>query len=67
MRYLKPIVAMCGWLTWHSVAAPAPFYFWQSQSTGKLICKQVSPGEGWRLFSGPYVDGGCRTPVPPTF
>lgn len=47
-------------------AAPAPFYLWQSQVTDKLICKQVSPGEGWRLFSGPYVDGGCRQPVPPS-
>lgn len=48
-----------------SQAAPAPFYLWQSQVTGKLICKQVSPGEGWRLFSGPFLDGGCKKPQPP--
>lgn len=46
-------------------AAPAPFYLWQSSISGKFICKQLSPGEGWSKFSGPFEDGGCRKALPP--
>lgn len=48
-----------------ALAAPAPFYLWQSRVSGKFICKQVSPGEGWVRFSGPFEDGGCRKALPP--
>lgn len=49
-------------------AAPADWYRWQSKQTGRLICKQTSPGDGWQRHSGPYLDGGCRQPkhTPPT-
>ncbi|WP_189395664.1 hypothetical protein [Pseudomonas laurentiana] len=43
-----------------SWAAMASWYRWESQATGRLVCAQVSPGEGWRLFSGPYNNGACR-------
>lgn len=43
-----------------SWAGMAAWYWWESQATGRLVCAQVSPGEGWRLFSGPYNNGGCR-------
>lgn len=43
-----------------AVAAPAPWYLWQSTSTQQKICKQVSPGEGWILFAGPFRNGACR-------
>lgn len=43
-----------------AVAAPAPWYLWQSTSTQQKICKQVSPGDGWILFAGPFRNGACR-------
>ncbi|GIZ13281.1 hypothetical protein [Pseudomonas sp. NCCP-436] len=50
-----------------ALAAPAPFFLWQSTIDGHLTCAQVSPGEGWIRFTGPFRDAGCRvaldTPV----
>lgn len=65
LKRMTYTLVLSGVLLGQSHAAPAPFYLWQSQVTGKLICKQVSPGEGWRLFSGPFLDGGCKKPQPP--
>ncbi len=43
-------------------AAPAPFYQWQSKLTGRYLCAQTKPGEGWVLHAGPYNNAGCRAP-----
>ncbi|WP_043311433.1 hypothetical protein [Pseudomonas sp. ML96] len=45
-----------------ALAAPAPFYLWQSKASGQYTCAQLSPGEGWQKHSGPFRDAGCRTP-----
>ncbi|WP_442108973.1 hypothetical protein [Pseudomonas sp. NUPR-001] len=42
-------------------AAPAPWYQWQSVATGRFMCSQIDPGEGWVRHSGPYNNAGCRT------
>jgi hypothetical protein len=41
-------------------AAPAPWYQWQSKQTGRYLCAQFSPGDGWVLHAGPYRNAGCR-------
>ncbi|NER58884.1 hypothetical protein G3435_00655 [Pseudomonas sp. MAFF212428] len=38
----------------------APWYRWESQADGRLVCSQQSPGEGWRRFAGPFNNAGCR-------
>ncbi|WP_410498634.1 hypothetical protein [Chitinibacter sp. S2-10] len=45
-------------------AAPAPWHLWASKLDGKLVCAQTSPGEGWRLFKGPFKDANCTPPSP---
>jgi hypothetical protein len=45
-------------------AEPAHWFKWQSKLNGKMICKQVSPGEGWQQHAGPFSDAKCRKPVP---
>ena len=45
-----------------SLAAQAPWYWWQSSVTGKQICRQNSPGEGWQQLSQPYLDARCQRP-----
>ena len=41
-------------------AAMAPWYRWESQVDGRLVCSQWSPGQGWKRFAGPYLNAGCR-------
>jgi len=45
------------------LAAPAPWYKWQSKIDGKVFCAQTSPGDGWRRLSGSYKDLRCQKPV----
>ncbi|MCD5362843.1 MULTISPECIES: hypothetical protein [Chromobacterium] len=49
-----------------TLAAPAPWYLWQSKVDGKLACSQFSLGPGWVQFSNqPYKDAGCTKPGRP--
>ncbi|MBM5460642.1 hypothetical protein H8F21_24030 [Pseudomonas sp. P66] len=41
-------------------ADAAPWYRWESQVDGRLVCAQFSPGEGWKRFAGPFNNPGCR-------
>lgn len=43
-------------------AGTAPWWRWESQVDGRLVCSQWSPGDGWKKFAGPYSNGGCREP-----
>ncbi|MFV3305365.1 hypothetical protein ACNFBT_08785 [Pseudomonas sp. NY15181] len=49
-----------------AVAAPMPFYRWQSKLDGSYTCQQTSPGEGWQKIGGPFRDAGCREMLPQT-
>ncbi|OBP16948.1 hypothetical protein A5320_02000 [Rheinheimera sp. SA_1] len=44
-------------------AEPAYWFKWQSKLNGKMLCKQVSPGEGWQQHAGPFYDAQCRNLV----
>lgn len=47
-----------------SVAAPAPWYLWQSKITGGVICAQHSPGEGWLQLAGRFPSAGqCKQAI----
>jgi len=41
-------------------AAAAPWFRWESQVDGHLVCSQWSPGEGWKRFAGPFNNAACR-------
>lgn len=45
-----------------AIAAPAPWYLWQSKVDGATFCAQTAPGEGWERIAGPFRDAGCRRP-----
>jgi len=48
------------------LAKPAYWFQWESKFNGKMICKQLSPGEGWQQHAGPFYDAQCRKLVPQT-
>ncbi|WP_408635443.1 hypothetical protein [Pseudomonas alkylphenolica] len=41
-------------------ADAAPWYRWESQVDGRLVCAQFSPGDGWKRFAGPFNNAACR-------
>ncbi|WP_256079401.1 hypothetical protein [Massilia sp. YIM B04103] len=61
MRALKyGVAALACAVSLAALAAPAPFYLWQSNLNGSLTCAQTSPGWNWTRFSGPYSNAACR-------
>ncbi|MDR0280536.1 MAG: hypothetical protein LBJ37_21915 [Paucimonas sp.] len=57
-RYL--IAGLLVLVATQAVAAMAPWYRWESQADGRLVCAQHAPGEGWKRFAGPFNNAGCR-------
>ena len=54
------LVLLCGLPLGSPLAAPAPWYKYQSISTGKFICTQVDPGKPFIRFAGPFRNAACR-------
>lgn len=59
-RLRRPLVALAAGVFCSALlAAPAAWYKWTSKRDGTQVCAQVSPGEGWEKFDGPYKDAHC--------
>jgi len=43
-----------------ALAAPAPWYKYQSLATGRYVCTQTDPGKHYMKFAGPFSNAGCR-------
>ncbi|ADE11593.1 conserved hypothetical protein [Sideroxydans lithotrophicus ES-1] len=46
-------------LCFGAFAAGAPWYKWKNRTDGTIICAQISPGEAWYRFQGPYMESRC--------
>lgn len=51
------VAAFC---LYQAQAGTAPWWRWESQVDGRLVCSQWPPGDGWKKFAGPYSNGACR-------
>ena len=60
LRRLPIVLAtlLCG----AALAAPAPWWLWESVTTGNKVCAQTPLGPGWRKLLGPYRDARCEKP-----
>jgi len=54
------VALLAAFCLYQAQAGTAPWWRWESQVDGRLVCSQWSPGEGWKRFAGPYNNGGCR-------
>ena len=63
MAWTGPVAIMLALLTASTLhAAPAAWYWWESQLDARRVCAQTSPGAAWTRVSGPFRDAGCRQP-----
>jgi hypothetical protein len=46
-------------------AAGAPWYKWMNKEDRTIICSQLSPGETWVRYQGPFSESTCRKPGNP--
>jgi hypothetical protein len=46
-------------------ASGAPWYKWKNKFDRTIICAQLSPGETWYVFQGPFMESQCRKPGNP--
>lgn len=60
---LRPVLALllCGPIL-AALAAPAPWWLWESVTNGSKVCSQTPLGPGWRKLLGPYRDARCEKP-----
>ncbi len=42
------------------IAAPAPWYWWQSAGSERRVCAQHSPAPNWQRVSGPFRNAACK-------
>ena len=43
----------------------APWYRWINTVDRTILCAQVSPGNVWEIYQGPYRDSQCKKPGNP--
>lgn len=58
-KWLSLVLAAA--ITIPAAAAPASWYRWRSNLTGKTFCAQVMQGE-WEKVAGPFKDAQCQKP-----
>lgn len=46
-------------------ASGAPWYKWMNRADRSIQCAQVSPGDNWVIYQGPYMESKCRKPGNP--
>ncbi|MBS1210925.1 MAG: hypothetical protein H6R19_3323 [Proteobacteria bacterium] len=56
----RSLCALLAVLSFATHAAPAPWYWWTSKISGKRVCSQTSPGEGWERGNGPFRNSRCE-------
>lgn len=44
-------------------ARPAPWYWWQSQTSDASVCSQTSPGPAWTRGNTAFRDARCEQPL----
>ena len=53
------LLLACGWSA-AAIAAPAPWYWWQSADSERRVCAQHSPAPNWQRVSGPFRNAACK-------
>lgn len=48
-----------------ALASGAPWFKWMNRYDRTIICAQVSPGEAWVQYQGPFMDLRCSKPGNP--
>jgi hypothetical protein len=48
-----------------AAASGAPWYKWMNRADRTILCSQISPGETWVIYQGPYMESKCRKPGNP--
>ena len=46
-------------------ASGAPWYKWKNRFDGTILCAQISPGETWYKYLGPFMESICKKPGNP--
>lgn len=41
-------------------AAGAPWFKWMNRSDRTIICAQISPGDNWVKYQGPFMESQCK-------
>lgn len=54
------VLALAIATAWTAYASGAPWFRWKNRANHTILCSQISPGDIWEKFQGPYADSRCR-------
>jgi hypothetical protein len=46
-------------------ASGAPWYKWKNKTDRTILCAQISPGDNWEKYQGPFMESQCKKPGNP--
>jgi hypothetical protein len=55
------LMLFCG----SAFSSGAPWYRWINRVDKTIICAQISPGDFWDKYQGPYMESRCKKPGNP--
>jgi hypothetical protein len=58
-------LAILALICFAAYASAAPWYRWKNLIDRTILCSQISPGENWVKFQGPFMESQCRKPGNP--
>ncbi len=65
MKYRLAVLLMLALVCGIASASSAPWYKWINRFDRTILCSQLSPGETWVQFQGPFMESQCRKPGNP--
>ncbi len=65
MKKKITLIALLSMAAAAAFAAGAPWYKWINRYDRTIICSQLSPGDAWIRYQGPFMESRCSKPGNP--
>ncbi|BCK88757.1 hypothetical protein GALL_00900 [mine drainage metagenome] len=65
MKKKIALIVVLGMAAVSAFAGGAPWYKWINRYDRTIICAQISPGEAWIQYQGPFMEARCSKPGVP--
>ena len=65
MKSRIAVMVMLALLSVAAFASGAPWFKWMNKFDRTIVCSQLSPGEAWVKYQGPFSESRCSKPGNP--
>lgn len=65
MKKRIPVLLLLALVSLEAFASGAPWYKWKNKTDRTVLCAQISPGNDWEKYQGPFMESQCKKPGSP--